>query len=144
MDNPAASPSGTHEFLVPVVRHEDYTISYERAAGVTFVHVDVRRWTPDTAQAFRLDVATAHSLLVEPVYALGTPTAKNQGRFLAQFGFHPAGTVKDAEGRVVPIYERTLDGRTIRWWHHDPNEQVDQRPLVGPAALHAGGHEPLP
>lgn len=139
-----ASPSSTHDLIIPVVRHEDYTISYERAAGVNFVHVDVRRWTPSTARAFRLDVSTAHSLLVEPIYALGHPAAKNQGRFLAQFDFHEAGTVRDAEGNVVPIYERTLDGRRIRWWHHEADDFLDAGAVAPPAEFHDGGSEPGP
>ena len=107
-----------HELVVPVVRRDAYQIGYERAAGVTLVHVEVRRWSPAIARQFRDDIETAHGLLGEPVYALRDPSRPNQPKFLQRFGFVPCGTVRAASGDVVPIYERSPNGLPIRRWNH--------------------------
>ena len=105
--------------LTDVVVRPEYIIRFEQHADITFIHVDVQLWSPAIARRFRADIATAHSLLGRPVYALRQPEVPNQPKFLALHGFHPCGHVKDAQGRTVEIFEKTLDGQHFRRWHAD-------------------------
>lgn len=100
--------------VVDAVVREDYVIRYEQHDETTFVHVDVRRWTPAVAKQFRHDIDVAHQLLGRPVYALRRPEAPNQPKFLSAHGFVPCGRVFDAGGREVDIFVRILDGKSIR------------------------------
>ena len=107
-----------HRLLVDVInRPDEYVVRYEQVDDITFCHAVVHHWSPSVARRFRDDIDTAQKLLGQPVYAIGKPEVPNQPKFLAMHGFHPCGHVKDEHGRVVEIYERSLDGRTIRRWH---------------------------
>lgn len=100
--------------VVDAVVRPDYVIRYEQHDTTTFVHVDVRKWTPAVAKQFRRDIDAAHRLLGRPVYALRRPEVPNQTKFLTAHGFVPCGRVFDAEGREVDIFERILDGIAFR------------------------------
>jgi hypothetical protein len=94
-------------------------VQYEQVGDVTFVHVEVVQWTPRVAHQFRADIDAAHALLGRPVYAIGVPEAPLQPKFLAAHGFQHCGAVMDLQGRIVPIFGRSLNGQPIRWWHHN-------------------------
>lgn len=111
--------------LVDVIVRPDYAVRYEQHDDITFIHVSVHRWNSRIAREFGADIETAHKLLGRPVYALRRPEVRNQPKFLAMHGFKPCGHVRDAQGRVVEIYERTLDGRPIRRWH--TTDQPDRK-----------------
>jgi len=99
---------------VPVVVRPDYTISYERGSECLFVHVDVKRWTPNAARCFKADAETAQRLLGEPVYALEEPSAPLQSKFLARAGFIPCGTViESSSGEPLTIHCRPFPGKPI-------------------------------
>ena len=108
---PGPTSDGLHEIVVPVVVRDAYRISYERALGMTFVHVQVRKWDAETARRFRADIAAAHALLGEPVYALGEPDAPLQTKFLQRHGFVPCGTARNGRGDTVPVFVRSPDGK---------------------------------
>lgn len=107
-----------HSLIVPVVVRPDYQIGYEHADGVTFAHCTVTRWTHEVRKSLRDDFETALGLHGGPLYAVLDPARPRLPKFLRSFGFTPCGTVRDLTGRIVPIYERSLDGKHVRWWHH--------------------------
>ena len=106
-----------HNIIVDVISRPAYAVGYEQVDDITFVHVAVRqKWSPRVARQFRADIDAAHTLLGRPVYALEMPGVPLQSKFLAAHGFQPCGTVMDAQGRVVPIFGKTIDGIDLRRW----------------------------
>jgi len=105
-----------HRLLVDVIVRPEYIVRYEQADDVTFVHVSVHQWDARVARQFHDDIEIAHKMLGRPVYALDNPGHPNLPKFLRMHGFHPCGHVTDAHGRVVAIYEKSLDGQCIRRW----------------------------
>lgn len=109
--------------VTDIIVRPDYRVSYEQHDGITFVHVQVRKWTSAIARQFRWDIDTAQRLLGAPVYVIDNPMAPNLTKFLSRHEFHPCGTVIDDTGREAAIFERSLDGRRIRRWHPDRHNQ---------------------
>jgi hypothetical protein len=114
-----------HRLLVDVINRPEYVVRYEQVDDITFTHAVVHQWSPRIARQFRDDIDAAQKLLGQPVYVLRTPEVSNQPKFLAMHGFRPCGHVRDAQGRVVEIYERSLDGQPVRRWHAE--DQPDRQ-----------------
>jgi hypothetical protein len=104
----------SHRIVVDVIVRPDYAVRYEQFDDLTFVHVDVHRWGSRIAREFRADIDAAHRLLGRPVYALERPEAPNQRHFLKLHGFEPCGRVRDAQGREVEIFGRSINGIALR------------------------------
>jgi hypothetical protein len=116
MEAPINQPD-QHRLIVDVIIRDDYRVGFEQVGECTFVHVNVLRWNKRAARQFRDDIDDAHRLLGKPVYTLRRPEEANQPKFLALHGFHPCGHARDASGRLVEVFERSLDGQSIRRWH---------------------------
>lgn len=72
---------------VPVCIRDEYTIFLERCFGRTWVHCDVRKWSPRIHREMRRDFAILRGLQGAPIYALNDPPgcAKHQ-KFMRSMG----------------------------------------------------------
>jgi len=132
----------THRLIVDVIIRDDYRVGFEQVGEDTFVHVNVQRWNSRIARQFREDIDDAHRLLGKPVYVLDNPDAPLLPKFLARHGFRPCGRARDASGRVVGVFERSLNGQPFRWWDVHPDRSTEVRPVGSPTALLDAGLQP--
>jgi hypothetical protein len=70
---------------VTVCRREHYEIQYEQLDGHTFVHVNVKGWSPTVKDDFTRDCDALQELLDGPVMVLCTNSKLR--RFCEMFGF---------------------------------------------------------
>lgn len=73
---------------VPVIRRPAYTVSLEQHGDHSFVHCDVRAWSPSARQALSADWQAFQALHGGPILALHTPGDRKHLKFLTLFGFH--------------------------------------------------------
>lgn len=87
------------ERKVPVIlRPGDYTVSFERTTGLTFIHCDIHRtWTPALKRRLMDDFTTLRGLHEEPILALHDPGDAKHEKFLRTFGFHRIGEFAEPE-----------------------------------------------
>lgn len=72
---------------VPVIRKRDYTVFIEQL-DVTFIHCDVKRWSPSVCKALRKDSNALFELHGGPWFALNEPLGcKKHARFMELMGF---------------------------------------------------------
>jgi hypothetical protein len=115
MEVPIDQPD-QHRLIVDVIIRDEYRVGFEQVGENTFVHVVVAHWSARVARQFREDITDAHRLLGKPVYVLAGPDTPLLPKFLAIHGFVPCGHARDASGRVVEVFERTLDGKLVQFW----------------------------
>ena len=89
----------------PVVQRADYTVWFEWALGRTWVHCDVRRWTPAVRRALAADFEMAARLHGGPLYAMAEAEHEKRHKFNTAFGFRPVAEPQHQTHRIV-IYER--------------------------------------
>lgn len=84
---------------VKVVERPAFTIRFEQVFGdVTFIHADVRRWTPRVADEFRSAVAFLRALRGAPLHAFIHPDNLKLKKFAALFGFEMAAVTPRSDG----------------------------------------------
>ena len=89
-------------YKVPVVQRDDYTIYFQDIDGSTWVHCDVRNWSPAVARSLKRDADTVYGLHGGPVFALNEPAGCMKHRkFLGLMGFK---FLKECESNSGPQY----------------------------------------
>lgn len=78
---------------VPIINRPDYTVFIEHNEH-TFMHCDIRRWTPEVRKALRKDWDAFFEMHGGPLYAVNEPAGclKHQ-KFMRQMGFEHLATV---------------------------------------------------
>lgn len=76
-----------HYLKVPVVQRMDYDIKLEEHLQGTFIHCDVRSWTPATAKALAADFKLLCELHGGPIHALHDFRDRKHEKFLKFYGF---------------------------------------------------------
>lgn len=93
---------------VPVCQRDDYTIYFEQlSTGLTFVHVDVRKWTPTAKRGFKKDLDSVFELHGGPLYAMVGAGMNKLGKFIALVGGQYSTSVIDANGELQHIFVRS-------------------------------------
>jgi hypothetical protein len=93
-------------YKVPVVEREDYTIYFQDLNGETWVHCDVRHWSPTAAKSIKRDADALKKIVGGPVYALNEPKGcKKHIKFLKMLGFRFLGELSSNAG-IQYVYTR--------------------------------------
>ncbi len=101
----ATLPEPDHQLKVPVVKRPVYTLYLEQATPQhTFIHCDVRKWSPRVKRQLAEDFETLKSLHGGPLYALHDPTDHKHHKFLTMYGFKWAASFTDRLHRRMEIH----------------------------------------
>ena len=96
--------------MVPTIDREHYTVWYERVEApdnsFTFVHCDVRKWTPTIKRALLKDFQSLASLVDTHLFALHDLDDTKHTKFLTMFGFKPVYQGSDLPGNAIYRLER--------------------------------------
>lgn len=99
----------TYETRVPVILKSDYTVSFERYAGLTFIHCDVRRWSKGVCRSLFSDFTQLCALHEQPIYAVHEIGDTKHEKFLNLFGFTYLSRITDITGVLRDIYVRKFN-----------------------------------
>ena len=80
---------------VPIINRADYTVYIEHNQH-TFMHCDVKRWTPEVRKALRRDWDAFFEMHGGPLFAVNEPTGcQKHQKFMRQMGFDYLGKSGD-------------------------------------------------
>ena len=100
-------PVPDHQWKVPVVRRDAYTLFMEQATPQhTFIHCDINgRWSAKTKRLLAVDWAALKDLHGGPIYAQHTPGDRLHAKFLHLFGFRRVASFIDRTGHAREIHQ---------------------------------------
>lgn len=94
-------------FKVPIVNRPEYIIYMQEGAGLIWGHIDVKKWTPQTAKQIRRDIDILCEMQNGQIVALNEPPGdKKHIKFLHMQGFSFWKSFVDISGVEQFIYSR--------------------------------------
>jgi len=92
---------------VPVIRRDAYTLSLEQYENLTFVHMNVYKWTKTVREEFTSSLDKLMELHRGPLFAIHEPVNNKQRKFFMMFGFEYYQDVLGMDGETRHLYIRT-------------------------------------
>lgn len=95
---------------VPVIIKPEYTVSFERYLGLTFIHCSVVKWSPAVRKRLMDDFLSLVYLHDDPIYAVHEIGDEKHLKFLRLFGFKFVKQVKSTDLKLREIFVRSKHG----------------------------------
>jgi hypothetical protein len=94
-------------FGVLVIDNKEYSVSFQDAFGVTWVHAQVRNWSPAIARRLRAEFDDKFKEHGGPLFAINEPHLdKKHIKFLKAGGFRMHSEQPALDGGIRHIYVR--------------------------------------